>query len=65
MDRLMESAAGAYMPKIEQMADQRKKELTETKSKIRSDPEAVEVWFDQEIEKLEKMDPKDLFGKIA
>jgi hypothetical protein len=65
MDRLMESAASAYMPKIEEMAEVRRKDLVEMKSKVRSDPEAVEKWFDAEIEKVGKLDPKDLFGKMT
>jgi hypothetical protein len=65
MDRLMESAASAYMPRIEEMAELRRKELVEIKSKIRSEPEAVEAWFDTEIDKVGKLDPKDLFSKIT
>jgi hypothetical protein len=65
MDRLMESAASAYMPRIEEMAELRRKELVEIKSKIRSEPDAVEAWFDTEIDKVGKIDPKDLLGKIT
>jgi hypothetical protein len=65
MDRLMESAASAYMPKIEEMAEQRRKELVEIKSKVRTEPSVVEAWLDVEIEKVGKLDPKDLFGKIT
>jgi hypothetical protein len=65
MDRLMESAASAYMPKIEAMAELRRNELLDMKAKVRADPSAVESWFDSEIEKVGKIDPKDLFSKIA
>ncbi len=65
MDRLMETAASAYMPKIEEMAEQRRKELVEIKSKVRTEPSVVEAWLDVEIEKVGKLDPKDLFGKIT
>ena len=65
MDRLMESAASAYMPKIEEMAELRRKELVEIKSKVRTEPSVVEAWLDAEIEKVGKLDPKDLFGKIT
>jgi hypothetical protein len=65
MERLMQSAASAYMPKIEQMAEVRRQDLADMRSKIRSDPNAVEAWFDAEIEKVGKLDPKDLFGKIS
>lgn len=61
----MESAANAYMPKIEEMAELRKKELIAIKARIRSEPEAVENWFDKEIEKVGNLDPRDLFSKIT
>jgi hypothetical protein len=61
----MESAATAYMPKIEEMAETRRKELYEMKSRLRSEPEVVESWFDNEIAKVGKLDPKDLFGKLT
>lgn len=60
MDRLMESAAAAYMPKLEEMAKARKTELEEMKSKVRASPEEVEAWFDKEIDKLGNMDVKDM-----
>jgi hypothetical protein len=65
MDRLMETAANAYMPRIEEVAELRRKELVEMKSKIRSEPNAVEAWFDTEIDKVVKLDPKNLFSKIT
>jgi len=65
MDRLTETAANAYMPRIEGVAELRRKELVEMKSKIRSEPYAVEAWFDIEIDKIAKLDPKDLFSRIT
>jgi hypothetical protein len=65
MDRLMETAANAYMPRIEEVAELRRKELVEMKSKIRSEPNAVEAWFETEIDKVVKLDPKNLFSKIT
>jgi hypothetical protein len=65
MDRLKETAANAYMPRIEGVAELRRKELVEMKSKIRSEPYAVEAWFDIEIDKIAKLDPKDLFSRIT
>jgi hypothetical protein len=62
MDRLMETAANAYMPRIKKVAELRRKELVEMKSKIRSEPNAVEAWFDIEIDKVVKLDPKNLFS---
>jgi hypothetical protein len=64
MEKLMESAASAYLPRLEQMAETRKAELVEIKAKIRTDPEQVEAWFDREIEKLGNMDVKDVMNKV-
>ena len=60
MDRLMESAASAYLPQIEKMAEARKAELAEMKASVRADPEKVEAWLDKEIDKLSNMDVKDM-----
>lgn len=60
MDRLLESAASAYMPRLEEMARARKAELEETKAKVRASPDQVEAWFDKEIEKLQNMDVKEI-----
>ena len=40
-------------------------ELLEIRSKVRTNPEWVEMWLDKEIEKLSSMDIKDLMGKIS
>jgi hypothetical protein len=64
MDKLMESAASAYLPRLEQMAEARKAELAEMKAKVRTNPEQVEAWFDKEIEKLGNMDVKDVLDKV-
>jgi hypothetical protein len=60
IDRLMESAASAYMPRLEEMARTRKAELEEMKAKVRTSPDQVEAWFDKEIEKLGNMDVKEI-----
>ena len=64
MDRLMESAASAYMPKLEEIAEARRTELADMKSKVRDDPEQVEMWFDKEMEKLSNIDVGDMMGKL-
>jgi hypothetical protein len=64
-DKLIESAASAYMPKLQEMAEARRAELLEIRSKVRTNPEWVEMWLDKEIEKLSSMDIKDLMGKIS
>lgn len=60
MERLMESAASAYAPRLEEMARARKAELEEMKAKLRTSPEQVEAWFDKEIGKLQNMDVKEI-----
>ena len=60
MDRLVESAASAYVPRLEEMAKSKKAELMELKAKVRTRPDEVEAWFDREIQKLQKMDIKDI-----
>ena len=60
MDKLIESATSAYMPKVEEMAKARKAELEELKTKVRTSPEQVEAWFEKEIEKLQNMDIKEI-----
>lgn len=60
MERLMERAASAYAPRLEEMARARKAELEEMKAKVRTNPEQVEAWFDKEIGKLQIMDVKEI-----
>ena len=60
MDKLMESAAAAYMPKIEEMKKARKAELEEMRAKVKTDPDQVEAWFDKEIGKLDNTDVKEM-----
>lgn len=60
----MQSAASAYMPKLETIAEERRAELSTMKSRIRSNPEEVERWFDQQIEKLNCMNFTDMLNKL-
>ena len=60
MDRLMESAAAAYLPKLEEMKKARRAELEDMKGKVRTSPNQVEEWFDKEIKRLGNMDVKDM-----
>jgi hypothetical protein len=64
MEKLMQNAASAYMPRLESIAEGRKAELTEMKSKIRTKPEEVEEWFDKEILKLGSMNVSDMLQKL-
>jgi hypothetical protein len=60
LDWLLESAVASYMPKLAKMAEERTAELAQMRSKVRTDPEKVEEWFDREIEKVSSVDAKEL-----
>ncbi len=60
MEKMIEGATSAYLPKIEEKAKARKAELEEMKLKVRTNPEQVEEWFDKEIDKLQKIDIKEI-----
>ena len=60
MEKMIESATSAYMPKVEEKAKLRKAELEELKVKVRTNPEQVEEWFDKEIDNLENLDIKEI-----
>ena len=58
MHKLIETAAKEYMPNIEKKVIARRKELEDIKTKIRSNPQIVEEWFDNEIKKIENINPR-------
>jgi hypothetical protein len=60
IERMMESAASAYAPRLQEMARARKAELEEVRAKVRTNPDQVEAWLDREIEKLGNMDVKEI-----
>jgi 3-methyladenine DNA glycosylase AlkD len=60
MEKMIETATSAYLPRLEEKAKARKAELEEMKVKVRSNPEQVEEWFDKEINKLQNIDIKQL-----
>jgi hypothetical protein len=64
MEKMLQSAASAYMPQLGSMAESRRAELMEMKSNVRSKPEEVEAWFDKEVEKVGKMDVSDILSKL-
>jgi len=64
MEKLVESSVSAYMPKLDSIAQERRTELTEIKSKVRRSPEEVEAWFDKEIEKLGNINVSDILSKM-
>ncbi len=60
MEKMIESATSAYIPKVEVRAKARKAELEDMKVKVRTNPEQVEEWFDKEIDKLQNIDIKEI-----
>jgi hypothetical protein len=64
MEKLMQNAVSTYLPRFESMAESRRAELTEIKSKIRTKPEEVEEWFDKEILKLGTLNVSDMLNKL-
>jgi hypothetical protein len=60
MEKMIESATSAYLPKVQEKANVRKAELEELKAKVRTNPEQVEEWFDKELEKLQNIDIKEI-----
>jgi 3-methyladenine DNA glycosylase AlkD len=60
MEKMIETATSAYLPRLEEKAKARKAELEEMKVKVRSNPEQVEEWFDKEINKLQNIDIKQV-----
>ena len=60
MEKMMESATSAYLPRVEEKVRTRKSELEEVRMKVRTNPEQVEEWFDKEIDKLQNINIKDI-----
>jgi hypothetical protein len=60
MEKVLDSATSAYMPKLEEKVKTRKKELEEVKLQVRTNPDQVEEWFDSEIDKLKNIDMKEI-----
>jgi len=60
MEKMIEGATSAYLPKLEEKAKARKAKLEEMKVKVRTDPKQVEEWFDKEIDKLQNIDIKEI-----
>ena len=50
--KFIDAALAISFPKIEEIKNNRIKELIEIKSKIQEDPTIVENWFDNEINKI-------------
>ncbi len=63
-EKLFESAISVYSPKLEELSKERVSELERMKAKIRTNPDEVESWFDNEIKKAGEMDVNDMLKKI-
>ena len=50
--KFIQAAFAISFSKVEEIKNNRIKELLEIKSKIKEDPIAVENWFDNEIDKI-------------
>ena len=55
-ERLVESVTSAYALKLETISKTRAEQLGNIKSKIRTNPEEVEAWFNEEIARLGAID---------
>ena len=53
--KFIEAALAISFSKVEEIKNNRIKELLEIKSKIKEDPITVENWFDNEINKILKV----------
>ncbi len=60
MEKMIETATSAYVPKVEEKAKARKAELEDMKAKVRTNPEQVEEWFDKEINRLQNIDIREI-----
>jgi hypothetical protein len=60
MEKMMESATSAYLPRVAEKARARKSELEEIKMKVRSNPGEVEEWFDKEMDKLQNINIQEI-----
>jgi hypothetical protein len=60
MEKLMTTAATAYVAKLGTLAMDRKAELEGMRSRVFTHPEEVQAWFEKEIKKLETMDVADM-----
>lgn len=63
-ERLMETAMSAYNPQIQAISKIRVDELVNIKSKVRTNPEVVEGWFDKEITKLGSVGVPEILNKM-
>jgi len=63
-EKLVEGVASAYSSQLAAISRDRKEVLTNIKSKIRTNPDEVEAWFDMEISRVSSIDFSDLLRNL-
>jgi hypothetical protein len=63
--QILEKALSGYTSGLESMAQARAAELASIKSKVRSNPEEVEAWFERELEKVNGIDVSEMLRKAV
>ena len=63
--KMLETAFSSYMPRIQELAQRRTEELKDIKSRIRTEPEKVEEWFDEEVRKAHNISPDAFFDEFS
>ena len=62
-EKLLQNAMSAYTPKLEEISRVRVEELAAIKAQVRTDPDAVEAWFDKEIQSAGRIDVSEIMKK--
>lgn len=63
-EKLVEGVASAYSTQLVSISRDRNKQLAYIKSKIRTNPDEVEAWFDREIARIGAIDFSDLLHNM-
>lgn len=63
-EKLVEGVASAYSSQLAAISRDRKEVLVNIKSKIRTNPDEVEAWFDTEIVRIGAIEFSDLLRNV-
>ena len=63
-ERIFEDLASLYIPTLEEKTHVRANELAAMKVKVITSPEEVMAWFDQEIEKVKKVNLTSILEEL-
>lgn len=63
-EQMLENTMCGYSPRLEEISEMRVDELVAIKAMVRTHPEEVEAWFDEEITKAGNIDFCDILKKI-